>query len=106
MRGQSPTPAGDDRSQDQNKEDVKYEDFVWLTKKSARAKLEKYRREREGSQEVDKEKPNAEPIKNCATCSHCSTVKTLRMIQYMKCTKGEPTWVLSQDNLSCWKPID
>jgi hypothetical protein len=106
MRGQSPTPAGDDESRDQHDGDVNYEDLVWLTKRSARAKLEKFREEKESSQEDDMDKQDTEPIKNCATCYYCSTVKTLKMIQYMRCTREEPTWVLSQDNLSCWKPID
>jgi len=85
---------------------MNYEDLVWLTKKSARAKIEKYRRERQDSREAGKEKQDTEPIKNCATCYYCSAVKTLKMIQYMKCTRDEPTWVIAKDNLSCWKPID
>ncbi|MHA2432199.1 MAG: hypothetical protein ACXADO_03105, partial [Candidatus Thorarchaeota archaeon] len=82
-----------------------YGDLVWLTRKSARAKIEKRREERLGSPEVDK-KRNIEPIRNCITCYYCSTVKTLRLVQYTKCTKEEPAWVMAKDNLSCWKSID
>ncbi len=80
-----------------------YEDLVWLTKKAARSKLEKWRK---GPVEVQKPVPEEEELdisKDCKSCYFCSYTKELNKIWYVRCTLEEPRWTVVEADLPCWK---
>lgn len=87
-----------------SQEEIDYEDMVWLTKKSVREKLEKWRKEPAKSEDKGKDASERELDKNCNNCYYCSYERTVNTVQYVRCTFQDPQWVVSQKNLSCWKP--
>lgn len=109
MIGQSPSewdhePNKREPEDSEYEEDTtNYDDLVWLTKKSARSKLEKWRKERGGD---DGAAPSEEEVaveKNCRLCYYCSSDREFNNILYVRCTKEEPTWVVAKDDLPCWR---
>jgi hypothetical protein len=80
-----------------------YDDLVWLTKKAARAKLEKWRRSDQKPEVEGSEGADEEVTKTCRTCYFCSYLKEVNKILYVRCTVDEPRWVASQNNLHCWR---
>jgi hypothetical protein len=109
MIGHSPSewehepPGRESDENDYEADTTNYDDLVWVTKKSARSKLEKWRKERapsDGSIPVEDE---VEVEKNCRICYFCSSEREFNNIWYVRCTKEEPEWVPSKDDLPCWK---
>ena len=82
-----------------------YEDLVWLTRKSVRSKLEKWRKDtpEKRDPEQDKEKKEEAMTKSCKTCYFCSYTREVNKIWYVRCTLEEPRWAVVEDNLPCWK---
>ncbi|MHA2385470.1 MAG: hypothetical protein ACXAEE_04585 [Candidatus Thorarchaeota archaeon] len=80
-----------------------YDDLVWLTKKSARSKLEKWRKERAQVDGKDTTEDEVDVEKTCKTCYFCASERKFKNIRYVRCTKEEPAWVVAEDDLPCWK---
>ena len=102
MEKDSP-PNQDDESNDQEEEITDYEDLVWLTKKSARSKLQEWRRDPPSKMEPPQVGKKEKIIKTCKTCYFCSHVKEFNDLLYVRCTIDEPKWVAVQYDLPCWK---
>jgi hypothetical protein len=87
-------------------EEIDYEDMVWLTKKSVREKLDKWRKEPTKSEEKSQDKDESPLEKTCYNCYFCSNKRVVNKVQYVRCSFKDPQWVVSQKDLSCWKPRD
>lgn len=89
-----------------SQEEIDYEDMVWLTKKSVREKLERWRKEPAKPEEKGKDESKPELEKNCNNCYYRSYERIVNKVQYVRCTFQDPQWVVSQKDLSCWKPVE
>ncbi len=98
------TSSPEKESEYPTQEEIDYEDMVWLTKKSVREKLEKWRKEPTKPEAENQEESESALEKNCNNCYFCSYEREVNKVQYVRCTFQEPQWVVTQKNLSCWKP--
>jgi hypothetical protein len=109
MVGHSPSewdhePAGEESDDsDYEADTTNYDDLVWLTKKAARSKLEKWRKKRAQSDGTEPTNDEIDVEKTCRTCYFCSLRREFNKVLYVRCTKAKPEWVIAQDNLPCWK---
>lgn len=110
MIGRSPSewehePTGrESEDSDYEADTTSYDDLVWVTKKSARLKLEKWRKERAQVDGKDPTEDEVEVEKKCKTCYFCASEKEFNKVRYVRCTKEKPEWVVAKDDLPCWKP--
>jgi hypothetical protein len=109
MVGHSPSewdhePTGrEPDDSDYEADTTNYDDLVWLTKKSARSKLEKWRKERAQVDGTDPAEDEVDVEKTCRTCYFCAGDREVNSVRYVRCTKEEPAWVVAEDDLPCWK---
>lgn len=112
MIGHSPSewehePTGQESEEsDYEADTTNYDDLVWLTKKSARSKLEKWRKDRRGDDGDALSDDGIAVEKNCRLCYYCSSEREFNDIWYVRCTKEEPAWVAAKDDLPCWRTIE
>lgn len=98
--------SSDEEKEPSSQEDIDYEDMVWLTRKSVREKLEKWRKEPVKSESAFKAKKEPIPERTCENCYFCSHEREFNKIRYIRCVFQDPQWVVSQKDLSCWKSRD
>lgn len=109
MIGRSPSewdhePAGRESDDSDYEADTdNYDDLVWMTKKSARSKLEKWRKERAQVDGTDPAEDEVDSEKTCKTCYFCAGEREFNSVWYVRCTKEKPEWVVAKDDLPCWK---
>lgn len=109
MIGRSPSewdhePTGRDSDDSEYEADTaNYDDLVWMTKKSARSKLEKWRKDRAKGDGTNTAEDEVDVEKTCRTCYFCSSGREFKKVLYVRCTKDKPSWVVAEDNLPCWK---
>ncbi|NHI83576.1 MAG: hypothetical protein EAX81_04680 [Candidatus Thorarchaeota archaeon] len=95
--------SSDEEKESGSQEDIDYEDMVWLTKKSVRKKLEKWRKEPTKPERALADKEESPLERSCENCYFCSHERKVNKIRYIRCVFQEPQWVVSQKDLSCWK---
>lgn len=100
------TSSPDKEPEYTSQDEIDYEDMVWLTKKSVREKIEKWRKEPTKPEEKSKDESESELERNCNNCYFCSYERMVNKVQYVRCTFQEHQWVVSQKDLSCWKAIE
>lgn len=109
MIGLSPSewdnePAGrESEDSDYEADTTEYDDLVWLTKKSARSKLEKWRKERAQAKGTDTIENDVDVEKNCRLCYYSSSEREFNDIWYVRCTREKSEWVVAKNDLPCWK---
>ncbi|MHA2142111.1 MAG: hypothetical protein ACXADC_12030 [Candidatus Thorarchaeota archaeon] len=109
MIGHSPSewdhePTGrEPDDSDYEADTTNYDDLVWLTKKSARSKLEKWRKEHAQAVGTDSIEDDVDVEKNCRICYYCSSEREFNNVWYVRCTKEESEWVVAKIDLPCWK---
>ena len=96
-------PGRESDDSDYDADTTDYDDLVWLTKKSARSKLEKWRKERTQVAGTDPVEDEVDVEKKCSTCYFCSSKREFNNVLYVRCTKEKPEWVPAKDDLPCWK---
>lgn len=109
-------------SEKEDSEPISDEEYLnEFFKKSAKKKIERYRKDLPLQLTEIKKPPEPPvasqkltPVRKCQSCYYCSSVKKIGSSWWVACTNSgrtteappERLWIKSELNRSCWKPLD